>query len=83
MIMKMDRALMWIYVNIICQFYFFVKHFCLIASYITIPAETEAFKDVIFPFIGIFTRKSQFSFTSLLIPNPSLPIIIAIGPFKS
>ena len=30
-----------------------------------------------------FTNISQFSFTNLLIPNPSLPITIAIGPVIS
>ena len=77
-----DQALIRCYINIILLLFYFVN-FCFRASYITIPAETEAFKDVIFPFIGIFTKKSQFSFTSLLIPKPSLPIIIASAPFKS
>ena len=53
---------------------------CLTTSYITIPAETDAFNDVIVPFIGIFSNTSQFSFTNLLIPNPSLPITIETEP---
>ena len=65
---------------LLTNFYYIL---CFSASYITIPADTEALSDVIFPFIGIFTRKSQFSFTNLLIPNPSLPITMAIAPFKS
>ena len=48
-----------------------------------IPAETEAFKEVICPFIGIFISISALTYTNLLIPNPSLPIITAKGPFKS
>ena len=44
---------------------------------------SDAFNEVIFPFIGIFTNISVFSFTNLLIPKPSLPTIIQIGPVKS
>ena len=62
---------------------FYYLFLCLTASYITIPADTDAFSDVTLPFIGIFTRKSQFFLTSSLIPNPSLPMTMAIGPFKS
>ena len=56
---------------------------CFTASYITIPADTEAFSDVIFPFIGIFTKKSQFFFTFSLIPCPSFPITTPSGPVRS
>ena len=62
------------------KFYFSL---CCSASYKIIPVDTDAFNDVIFPFIGIFTKKSQLFFTLLLIPLPSLPITIPIGPVKS
>ena len=46
------------------------------------PAATEAFKESIFPFMGMDAAISQFSFISLPTPSPSLPIIRPIGPFK-
>lgn len=49
-------------------------------SYIIIPPATEAFKELIFPIIGIFTNKSHFLSVKLEIPFPSLPIINAHGP---
>jgi len=44
-----------------------------------IAAATEAFSELIWPFIGMLTKKSHFSFISLDIPFPSLPIIKQIG----
>ena len=46
---------------------------------------TDAFSESISPTIGIEAVISQFSFTSLLTPSPSLPITRPIGPvrFKS
>ena len=35
------------------------------------------------PFMGILSRKSQFSSVNLLIPSPSAPITSAAGPVKS
>ena len=55
---------------------------CFTTSYITIPAETEAFNELILPFIGILSNTSQFSFTKFDIPFPSFPITIAIAPVK-
>ena len=41
----------------------------------------EALSELTFPFIGILTKRSQFSFTNLDIPLPSLPITITIFLF--
>ena len=56
---------------------------CLMISYINMAAALLAFSELILPAIGIDTVKSHFSFTSLLIPLPSLPMTIAIGPLRS
>src|SRR5699024_12097868 len=49
--------------------------FCLrYTSYIRSAAETDAFRLVICPTIGILTMKSHFSSVFLLIPLPSLPM---------
>ena len=56
---------------------------CLMISYINMAAALLAFSELILPDIGIDTVKSHFSFTSLLIPLPSLPMTIAIGPLRS
>ena len=48
-----------------------------------IPVETEAFNEFTFPFIGIFTKKSQLFLVFWPIPFPSFPITIASGPVKS
>jgi len=53
---------------------------CLSASNTIIPVETDAFNESTFPLIGILTKKSQFFFTFSLIPEPSFPITIPIGP---
>lgn len=55
---------------------------CLTISYASTPAATEAFSESISPFIGIDAMKSQFSFTSLLTPDPSFPMTRPIGPVK-
>ena len=46
-------------------------------------AAAEAFRELIFPFMGILTVKSQVSATKRLMPLPSLPMTMAAGPFKS
>ena len=62
-------------------FYFaFISERCLEISYISMPAATEALREVIFPFMGRDTIKSHFSFTSLPIPFPSEPITSPTGP---
>ena len=72
------------YFFFILFFYYYVPYIlCLTASYITIPADTDALSDVISPFIGILINISAFSLTNFPIPKPSLPITIAKGPFKS
>src|SRR5690554_8045156 len=48
-------------------------------SYINIAADTDAFKEVTLPRIGISTRKSHLLVTSLEIPLPSLPITKTVG----
>ena len=40
---------------------------------------TDAFKELIFPFIGMSTRKSHFSLTIREIPSPSEPITKTVG----
>src|SRR5699024_6972779 len=53
--------------------------FCLrYTSYIRSAAETDAFRLVIWPTIGILTMKSHFSSVFLLIPLPSLPMTKAV-----
>ena len=42
-------------------------------------AAAEALSEEILPFIGMLTRKSHFSRTSLVIPSPSLPMTMAAG----
>lgn len=68
---------------LLCKFFVSYFFLCLTISYITIPADTDAFSEFIFPFIGIFTNPSQFFFTKSLIPKPSLPIIMADPSLKS
>ena len=46
-------------------------------------SQVEAFNELILPTIGMETTKSHFSFTSLLIPKPSLPITTASFPLRS
>ena len=62
---------------------FFVKPFYrifygLTASYIKIPAATEALSDSMLPCIGIFIFKSEPSISSREIPLPSFPIMSAM-----
>ena len=52
---------------------------CRKASYITIAAATEAFKELIFPFIGIEAIVSHLFLTRSESPDPSLPMSIAVG----
>ena len=47
------------------------------------PAATEAFSELMFPFKGRDTTKSAFSFTRRPTPLPSEPITRAVGPVKS
>lgn len=68
---------------LLCEFFVSYLILCLTISYITIPADTDAFNEFIFPFIGIFTSPSQFFLTKSLIPKPSLPIIMATPSLKS
>ena len=53
------------------------------ASYSRIAAAALAFREEIWPLMGMLTRKSQFSRTRRLIPLPSLPMTMAAGPFRS
>lgn len=48
-------------------------------SYITNAPATEALSESKLPFMGIFTRKSHFSFTNRRIPFPSFPMMMATG----
>ena len=56
---------------------------CLKASYITTAAATEAFSEVILPFMGINDMESHLFFTNADNPFPSLPMTIAVGSLKS
>ena len=55
----------------------------LTASYISMPAQTEALSELTLPNIGSDSTTSQFSLTSFPSPKPSLPITSANAPDKS
>ena len=52
-------------------------------QYRSMAAAALAFSEDIFPFMGMLTRKSQFSATSRLMPSPSEPMTMAAGPLRS
>ena len=51
---------------------------CLLIPYRRTAAALDALSELIFPYIGIESTKSHFSFTRRPTPLPSLPITIAI-----
>ena len=53
------------------------------ASYSRMAAAADAFREEICPFMGMLTRKSQFSATRRLMPSPSEPMTMAAGPLRS
>ena len=53
------------------------------ASYSRMAAAAEAFREEMRPFMGMLTRKSQFSETRRVMPLPSEPMTMAAGPFRS
>ena len=58
----------------------FYKYYA--TPYARTPVATDAFKESISPTIGMDAIISQFSFTSLLTPSPSLPITRPIEPVR-
>src|ERR1043166_6292362 len=56
---------------------------CRFASKSITPAATDTFRESIFPYIGIFTKASQFSATSRCSPLPSPPRTSALGRVQS
>ena len=52
-------------------------------QYRSMAAAALAFREDIFPFMGMLTRKSQFSAARRVIPAPSEPMTMAAGPFRS
>ena len=56
---------------------------CRTASYSSTAAAAEALSELIFPNMGMETVKSQVSATRRLMPDPSLPMTMAAGPFRS
>ena len=62
-------------------YYFALR--CLTASYMKIPAATDALSEFILPNIGSFTIKSHFFCMSGLMPKPSEPITKAAAPVRS
>ena len=46
-------------------------------------AAADAFREEMCPFMGMLTKKSQFSATRRLMPSPSEPMTMAAGPFRS
>ena len=53
------------------------------ASYSRMAAAAEAFRESMRPFMGMLTKKSQFSSARRVMPSPSLPMTMAAGPFRS
>ena len=56
---------------------------CRSASYSSTAAAADALRELMRPFMGMLTRKSQLSRTRRPIPSPSLPMTMAAGERRS